>query len=231
MKIVTWNCSGAFRRKLDQIDELQADVLVIQECEDPAQSTADYAAWAGRHIWAGRNKNKGLGVFVKGGHSIAPLDWPNYGIEQFLPVRIDDEFDLLAVWTKQVGGSAFSYIGQFWTYLQAHKANIAHATLICGDFNSNNIWDRPRRIWNHSECVRELDEIGFSSLYHLAANEPQGHESTPTFFLHRNLKKRYHIDYAFAHRSRIPKPWSKFQIGDPSDWLRHSDHMPVIIDL
>jgi exonuclease III len=231
MKIVTWNCNGAFRRKLEQIDVLQADVLVIQECEDPAQSTADYAAWAGQHIWAGSNKNKGLGVFVKGRHSIAPLDWPNEGLKQFLPVRIDDEFDLLAVWTKQAGGSAFRYIGQFWKYLQAHKSNLTTTTLICGDFNSNNIWDRRGRIWNHSECVRELDEIGFSSLYHLSVNEPQGFESRPTFFLHRNLQKPYHIDYAFAHRDRVPKAWTKFEIGGPSDWLQLSDHMPVIIDL
>lgn len=231
MRIVTWNCNGALRRKLEQIDVLQADVLVIQECEDPAQSTADYAAWADQYIWTGSNKNKGLGVFVKGDHSIVPLDWPNNGLEQFLPVRISDEFDLLAVWTKQAGGGAFSYIGQFWKYLQAHKSNLNTTTLICGDFNSNNIWDRRGRIWNHSECVRELDEIGFSSLYHLALNEHQGLESRPTFFLNRNPQKPYHIDYAFAHQDRIPEAWIGLQIGDPKDWLLHSDHMPVIIDL
>jgi exonuclease III len=231
MRIVTWNCNGAFRRKLEQIDVLQADVLVIQECEDPSRSNADYATWAGQHIWAGSNKNKGLGVFVKGDTSIAALDWPSEGLEQFLPVRINDEFDLLAVWTKQAGGAAFRYIGQFWKYLQKHKSNLTASTLICGDFNSNNIWDRRGRIWNHSECVRELDEIGFSSLYHLAVNELQGLESRPTFFLHRNLQKPYHIDYAFAHRHRIPNAWTKIQIGDPSDWLQHSDHMPVIVDL
>jgi exonuclease III len=230
VRIVSWNCNGAFRRKLEQIDTLHADILVIQECEEPNQSTEDYAAWADQHIWTGNNKNRGLGVFVKGDFSIAALDWPNDGLEQFLPVRINDEFDLLAVWTKQAGGAAFPYIGQFWKYIQVHKSKLTSTTFICGDFNSNNIWDRLGRIWNHSECVSELDEIGFSSLYHLAMNERQGFESRPTFFLHRNLQKPYHIDYAFAHRDQIPLTSAKFQVGEPSDWLQHSDHMPVIID-
>jgi exonuclease III len=231
MRIVTWNCNGAFRRKFEQIGELQADICVIQECEDPAQSNADYLRWAGQYVWSGSNKNRGIGVFVKGDFTISLLDWPNNGLEQFLPVRINDDFNLLAVWTKRAGGAKLRYIGQFWEYFQTHKSELTKNSLICGDFNSNAIWDRPGRFWNHSECVRELDESGFSSLYHLAVNEQQGRESFPTFYLHRNLQKPYHIDYAFAHRDRILSTWSGFRIGHHLDWLEHSDHMPAIIDL
>lgn len=33
MKIITWNCQGAFRNKADAIFVHKPDILVIQECE------------------------------------------------------------------------------------------------------------------------------------------------------------------------------------------------------
>ena len=231
MRIVTWNCNGAFRRKICHIDVLDADVLVIQECEDPSASTSEYKAWAENYLWAGSGKNKGIGIFRKNGGSVEPLSWNDGGFQQFLPARIDGHLDILAVWTRQVAASNFRYIGQFWKYLQLHKAALNANVVICGDFNSNQIWDKRGRIWNHTECVKELEANQFGSLYHLATNELQGQESRPTFFLHRNLLKPYHIDYAFAHFDRIPNDWDGITVGEPSVWLQHSDHMPVIIDL
>jgi exonuclease III len=75
MRFVTWNCNGAFRRKLEQVEALKADVLVIQECENPAQYSGEYEIWSGNYLWTGTNKTRGLGVFVKGALSIKPLDW------------------------------------------------------------------------------------------------------------------------------------------------------------
>ncbi len=76
MKLVSWNCNGALRKKTEQLDVLDADVLVIQECEDPERSTAAYRSWAGEYLWNGTSKNKGIGIFARNGYHLERLDWP-----------------------------------------------------------------------------------------------------------------------------------------------------------
>jgi exonuclease III len=204
MKIVTWNCNGAFRKKYHLIDELNADILVIQECENPNESTKEYKNWTNdNYLWIGDNKNKGLGIFVRKNNSIELVNWSDINInykneklESFLPCKINDSFILLAVWTKHANSEVFGYIGQFWKYLQLHKNKISKDNIIIvGDFNSNSIWDKWDRWWNHSDVVNELEEIKIKSLYHTLNNEEQGKEITPTFYLQRNIKKAYHVDY------------------------------------
>ena len=231
MRIVTWNCNGAFRRKFHRLDTIDADVLVVQECEDPAQSTAEYRAWAGAHVWAGYGKNKGIGIFPRRGQTIERLAWSDHGFELFLPVRIDGNLDVLGVWTQRSASSKFGYIGQFWHYLQAHRASLQPSTIIAGDFNSNSIWDRPGRFWNHSDCVREIGGLGFRSLYHHLTGEEQGQEIHPTFYLHRHTAKPYHIDFVFAHLELLGGDAVDAQVGNVDDWLAWSDHMPITVNV
>lgn len=63
MRLISWNCNGALRNKLHKVLPLDADICVIQECEDPAQSKSDdHKTWAGNYLWTGTNKNRGLGI-------------------------------------------------------------------------------------------------------------------------------------------------------------------------
>ena len=96
-------------------------------------------------------------------------------------------------------------------------------------FNSNVRWDVWDRWWNHSDVVRELEEIGIHSLYHCSKRIAQGAELEPTFYMHRNLAKPYHIDYAFVSSQWLDS--STVEVGLAENWLAHSDHMPLRVQL
>jgi exonuclease III len=230
MKLLTWNCNGALRRKFKRLEQFDVDVMVIQECEDPALSKDEaYRRWAENFLWQGDNKNKGLGVFVRPGIPLSRHSWDDGGMKYFLPVRVNDSFDIVAVWAHQGKAGTYQYIGQFWNYLQLNKVKLRECVII-GDFNSNTIWDKPKRSWNHSNVVKELIDIGIRSVYHEITGELQGAESTPTFYLQKNPGKPYHIDYLFACSNQFPIV-SDFLIGNPNEWLGISDHVPIIATL
>lgn len=248
MRIVTWNCNGALRKKSNALSGLNADVLIVQECENPKQSTNAYQEWAQNYLWIGQNKNKGIGVFARpevqldqldwqgeyaleGLKSRSPaLQWQTTDLELFLPFQINQALTVLAVWTKGRDDQVFGYMGQFWKYLQIHRDQLSHPnTIIAGDFNSNKQWDKSDRWWNHSSVVDELLELGIQSLYHKQTSLAQGDEQEKTFYHQRKLEKGYHIDYIFQSKDLLDQ--STLAVGYPKDWLELSDHMPLICDI
>ena len=73
MKLLTWNCQGAFRKKYELIADLAPDLAVIQECE-----ALDKLPWKqGRPpssaCWFGESTSKGVGVFSWSDLEFAPL--------------------------------------------------------------------------------------------------------------------------------------------------------------
>jgi len=132
----------------------------------------------------GRSKSRGIGVFavnsaierltwnrkyrVSGAaKSSSSASWKTDDLQEFLTVRVNDQINVVAVWTKQDEGGTFSYAGQLWKFLQSHRKDmIKNECLLIGDLNSNVQWDRAGRWWNHSDNVAILEEIGMLSLYH-----------------------------------------------------------------
>jgi hypothetical protein len=217
LKIVTWNCNGKFREKYKEIVQLNADIYIIKE-------------WSQHHIWVGENKNKGLGVFFREDLKIKPLEWDSVGLKYFIPFCIGKEIVVIATWCHHANSPTFGYIGQLWKYLQLHKAKIIKG-IVAGDLNSNAIWDKWDRWWNHSDVVQELSTDGIYSMYHTLTNAEHGKESTPTFFLQKNPQKPYHIDYVFASKILIPEGSSNIEIGEREEWIKWSDHMPITATL
>jgi len=230
LRIVTWNCNGALRKKWSRLAELEADVYVVQECEDPCQTNdVAYTGWCCNHLWTGTHKNKGIGVFASGDLTLQAIPLDSGRLELFLPCVVNGDWPLLATWTKKANSPNFGYIGQLWKFLQVHKAFLTHPrAMLIGDLNSNTQWDQWDRWWNHSDVVRELSELGLESCYHLYFAEAQGKETRPTFFLHRNAEKPYHIDYGFTGRQWAVR---QVEVGTNSDWLADSDHLPLVFDL
>ena len=146
-------------------------------------------------------------------------------MKYFLPCSINNCFNLLGTWCHGANSPTFGYIGQLWKYLQLHKSKLGQCAVI-GDLNSNVIWDKWDRWWNHSDVVRELGELKIESLYHKYFNECPGKETRPTFYLHRNHQKAYHIDYIFGS-DKFLNSLTLINIGEKDPWLGISDHMPV----
>ena len=222
MRIVSWNCNGKFREKFEKVKELNADIYVIQECEDPQNYVGTaYGDFAKNDIWNGENKNKGLGIFAKEGILIENNRWESYCLRNFLSVKVNHDFDLLGVWACK------PYIEEYYIYQYINIEKFNDKTIIIGDFNSNKIWDKTHSIRNHTNIVKELEKKNLISAYHEVYHEKQGEEKQPTFYLYRHLVKGYHIDYCFIERERI----KDFQVLCDPAWLNHSDHLPILLEL
>lgn len=225
MRIVSWNCNSKFRDKYNEVLSLGADVYVIQECEDPTKSKdASYRELMRNGYWVGDISYKGLAVFSPSPTiKIEKLDWPGKDKQNFLPVRINDAVTLIGVWTYK------PYCEVFFDYLCDIEEKLNDPSLIMiGDFNSSVIFDKDHpkdKTWN--ACLDRLSPLGFVDAYHFKKKEPQGKESTPTFFLYRHLDRPYHLDHCLTHSEII----KGFKIETLYKWLNLSDHLPIVLDL
>ena len=231
MRIVAWNCQMGFDKKVDALRSLNPDLAVISECSQ--KSALALRSHGYETLWFGSNVTKGMAVLCSGGWGIEAIQEPEQ--QWIVPIRVDAgamSFTLIAVWACRVGNrKADQYIGQVNQALLSHPQWLSSGPVVlAGDFNSNQIWDPERPSGNHSSVVRLLERNGIVSGYHRFFMEDQGKESRPTAYLYRHHTRPYHIDYIF-----IPEKWAtalkSVDVGEFSNWSRHSDHCPVVVEL
>lgn len=231
MKIVTWNCRGNFSNKFRYIRELDADVYVIQECEKPEDSKEQlYRDFSRNSLWVGHcDKNgagRGLGIFVKEGHTINDNQWGQGNPGYYISCRIDGVFNLLGAWAYSDADGC--YAPGVLQYMLEHKDLLRMNFTIAGDLN---IDEGVRGQWKSSrEQTRDtfdlLNSIGLFSAYHKHFNEPHGKESRKTFY--RGTSPSSHIDYVFTNDSRI----RRVELMNPDMWIRKGiDHLPLLVEI
>lgn len=233
MRLITWNCQGAFRKKVGLILPLQPDILVVQECEHPDKLKFSHTDKEPNDLfWYGDSVHKGLGIFSYSDYKFEILADFNPKFRYILPFRVTgngNSFTLLAVWAMDNKEHyEVRYIGQVWLAINHFKDLLGVSTILVGDFNSNKIWDHKERVGTHSDVVNNLEVKGIHSIYHKHFGMEQGREKHPTFFLQKKITKPYHIDYCFASADLLNKV-QEVEIGTYENWTAHSDHSPLII--
>jgi len=232
MRIVVWNCKMGLSRKRKHLYDLHPDIAVIPECSQNCLKLCMEDGFEGR--WFGDNLRKGLGVLVAKPLHIGKAEKPPS--KWVVPMEItggECEFLLIAVWTMLVQGSLpRSYIGQLYEAVVNNPQWFAgKPTILCGDFNSNKIWDDMRKkTGNHSTAVSALEKHRLASAYHHFFSESQGQETQPTYYFWHHKDRGYHIDYVF-----LPNEWasqiSSVQVGSHATWSKLSDHVPLSIEV
>src|SRR4030095_8014590 len=232
MRIITWNCNMAFRKKADTILKYQPDILVVPECEHPDKLKFNSDTPKPKDLlWFGSNQHKGLGIFAYGDFTFKLLRTHRPEFRLIIPIKVTGklfQFTLYAVWAYNPSDPDGTYVTQVWKAINHYKRSFGKtSTVLVGDFNSNTIWDKPRRVGNHSAVVSRLEKKGIHSAYHRHFNLVQGKEEHPTLYMYRHKDKCYHIDYCFASEDMIEKLQS-VEVGEYEFWRRYSDHVPVI---
>src|SRR6266851_1682539 len=230
MRIVVWNCKMAFSRKRQFLKNLSPDIAVIPEC---SRSSIDVAANCGSNgRWFGDNPKKGLGVLIGKPCSIIESSEPANRWIVALQISGPDNFLLIAVWASQVSKNPKdNYIVQVHRAIKANPEWFnGQPIVLCGDFNSNAIWDKMRREGNHSSVVRFLADRKIVSAYHHFFSEEQGSETRPTHYFWHHKNRGFHIDYVF-----LSEDWAnritEVEVGKYDKWAKLSDHVPLTVKL
>jgi len=118
MRIITWNCNMAFRKKADMILAYKPDILIVPECECPDKLIFSLNTQIPTDtLWFGTNRHKGLAVFSYGDLRFKVLDNHNQDLRMIIPINVTGglfDFNLFAIWANNPTDPDGQYVEQVW---------------------------------------------------------------------------------------------------------------------
>jgi exonuclease III len=233
MRLIIWNCKGAFHRKHDFVAALRPDILIIPECEKLTAVSQPFDSAPVRSFeWFGSNPRKGLAIISYGNYALEVH--PSYDSRHrwIVPLSISGPmtFILFAVWTLPVGDHSGRYVRPLFEAFTFYQPLIDSSEVVwAGDFNSSFLFDEPLSKYKFRDFVALLDQHGLHSLYHHQRECEHGKELDKTFYLYHHADKGYHIDYVFA-TDRLHPHGFDVSVGSHLDWSKRSDHAPLVCE-
>jgi exodeoxyribonuclease III len=234
MKIISWNCNMAFRKKAHLVTNLKPDILVLPECEQPENMLAHTNLnHPSSLLWFGKNPHKGLAIIAYNGYQLSVHDCHNTAFQHIIPLKvtkINVSLNLFAIWANNPSDKDGRYVEQVWKAVHYYEKLLeGNDCILTGDFNSNSIWDKEHKEKSHSAMVAYLQDMDIHSCYHQYFKQLQGSEQDPSFYFYRHKEKTYHLDYCFASGPLLKK-LKKMQVGTFEEWSPYSDHVPLMME-
>ena len=249
MKIVSWNCNRGFHtyNKYKKIQELDADLYVIQEVNKPKYVDEEYKEFMKNSCYLpyyGTNSGRDIGIAIIAKEDIELKNnhW-DYKYNDFLSVRVNDFFNLVGVWThdkikingkwQEKGKGTSEYVKRAAEYMELyeHELRTSDNLVMCGDFNID-ITNNNHK--NKGKFAYTLKDYGYESIYHKLNNKELNEKCEPTLYMGRKsgANKEFYVDYLFTK----PELVKSFEIGSKDKYIGpaetdNSDHVPLIFEI
>jgi len=242
IRLVEWNVAMALQgengKKASLLAELNPTVAILPESACLELTGPALEAIGGRSPqWIGSDRNKGLLAVAFDGWTLRMDESYEEGYPWVMPLHLTGprSVRILAVWDMGPRGKGYEAAQKLGScrasmdHYEEFLSGDADLTIISGDFNQSVRWDFPKKRRKFGDFMDQLASRGFVSAYHFRNNDcERGKEPDPTLWWTRNADKPYHIDYTFVRPSSAIRDVT---VGSEDDWLAHSDHSPMTVDL
>lgn len=236
MRIISWNVKNGLNNieKINRISNLAPDIAILQEVQHPQKSNNDFQFED--YLWVGeeRSRGLGLGVFTFSKDYKLELLVEEIKYEWIMPIKVSGkgDFTLIAVWTKRMPSASYGKV-LYNAFIEYENLIKNGPVIIIGDFNLE------KRVTSsysglggksgYNKIIDLFNSYNLTSCYHHLNQEKYGMESQYTYFHHQSLEKPFHIDYCLVSQEFIAD-MKKFRIGEIGEYLRVSDHSPLIFE-